>query len=110
MKEKDVLEVIEVARDTGKIRRGVNEVTKSIERGEARLVVAAEDVDPPEIIMHLPVLCNEKKIAFAKVPTKSELGRAAGIDVGCSAIAVAKPGEASKQLTAMIAEAAKASK
>ena len=104
MKDKEVLEVIEVARDTGKIRRGVNEVTKSIERGEAKLVVTAEDVDPPEIVMHLPILCNEKKIAFAKVPTKSELGRAAGIDVGCSAIAVAKPGEAKKQLDSLLTE------
>jgi|SRR3989339_241514 len=102
MKDKEVLEVIEVARDTGKIRRGVNEVTKSIERGEAKLVVTAEDVDPPEIVMHLPILCNEKKIAYAKVPTKSELGRAAGIDVGCSAIAVAKPGEAKKQLDSLL--------
>ncbi|MBI2583192.1 MAG: 50S ribosomal protein L7ae [Candidatus Aenigmarchaeota archaeon] len=102
-KDKDILEVVEVARDTGKIRRGVNEVTKSIERGEAKLVIAADDVDPPEIVMHLPVLCNEKKIAFVKVPTKSELGRAAGIDVGCSTIAVAKPGEAKKQLDEVLA-------
>ena len=102
MKDKEVLEVIEVARDTGKIRRGVIYVNKSIERGEAKLVVTAEDVDPPEIVMHLPILCNEKKIAYAKVPTKSELGRAAGIDVGCSAIAVAKPGEAKKQLDSLL--------
>ena len=107
MKDKEILEVIETARDTGKIRRGVNEVTKSIERGEAQLVIAAEDVEPPEIVMHLPLLCNEKKIVFAKVPSKSELGRAAGIDVGCSAIAIAKPGEAKKQLESLLAAASK---
>ncbi len=101
MKEKEVLEIIEAARETGKIRRGVNEVTKSIERGEAKLVVWAEDIDPPEIVMHLPVLCDEKKIAFAKVPTKVELGRAAGIDVGTSAVAVVDAGEAKKELAAL---------
>jgi len=104
MTEKEVLDIIEAARETGKIRRGVNEVTKSIERGEAKLVVWAEDVDPPEIVMHLPVLCDEKKIKYAKVPTKVELGRAAGIDVGTSAIAVVDAGEAKKELAAITGE------
>lgn len=98
MKDKDVLEVVEAARETGKIRRGVNEVTKSIERGEAKLVIAAEDTDPPEIVMHLPALCDEKKITFVKVPLKVELGRAAGIDVGTSSIAVVDAGEGKKKL------------
>ena len=98
MKEKEILEVIEAARETGKIRRGVNEVTKSVERGEAKVVVFAEDVDPPEIVMHLPALCDEKKIPYVKVPSKVELGRAAGIDVGTTAVAVADAGEAKKTL------------
>lgn len=102
MKEKEVLEIIETARETGKIRRGINEVTKSIERGEAKLVAYAEDVDPPEIVMHLPALCDEKKIPVVKVPTKVELGRAAGIDVGTSAIAVVDAGEAKKELASLI--------
>ena len=51
-----ILEIVEVARETGKIRKGVNEVTKAIERGQAKVVIAAEDVNPPEIIMHLPAV------------------------------------------------------
>jgi len=98
MKENEILEVIEAARETGKIRRGVNEVTKSTERGEAKVVVFAEDIDPPEIVMHLPALCDEKKIPYVKVPSKVELGRAAGIDVGTTAVAVVDAGEAKKQL------------
>ena len=93
-----VLEIIETARETGKIRKGVNETTKSIERGEAKIVVVAEDVSPPEIVMHLPILCDEKKIPFVKVPSKLELGRAAGLDVGTSSVAVADAGEAKKDL------------
>ncbi len=97
-KPEDVLEIIEISRDTGKIRKGVNEATKAVERGIAKLVVVAEDVDPPEIIMHLDPLCNEKKIPLVKVPSKSELGRAAGIDVSSAAIAVTDAGDAKAKL------------
>ena len=102
MKADDVLEIVEISRETGKIRKGINETTKAIERNTAKLVVAADDVDPPEVIMHLPVLCDEKKIAFVKVPSKSELGRAAGLDVGSAAVAVVEPGEAKKKLDDML--------
>jgi large subunit ribosomal protein L7Ae len=94
----DVLEIIEAARDTGKIRKGINEATKAVERSVAKLVVVAEDVDPKEITMHLPPLCEEKKILFRTVPSKNELGRAAGLDVSTAAVAVVDAGEARKKL------------
>ncbi len=100
-KTDEVLEIIEAARETGKIRRGINEATKAIERGTAKLVVAAEDVSPPEIIMHLQPLCDEKKILLVKVSSKNELGRAAGIDVSTAAVAVLDAGEAKKKLDAL---------
>lgn len=103
-KPEDVLEIIEIARDTGKIKRGVNETTKAIERGTAKLVVVAEDVDPAEIVMHLPPLCDEKKIPLVKVPNRSELGRAAGIDVSSAAIAVVDAGDARKKLQELLKE------
>lgn len=98
MKDNEVLEIVEIARETGKIRKGVNEATKAVERGIAKLVVVANDVDPPEIVMHLPALCDEKKIPLVKVASKLELGRAAGIDVSTSAVAVVDAGEAKKKL------------
>ena len=52
------------------------------------------DVTPPEIVMHLPLLCDEKKIAYLYVPTKKELGEAAGIGVPTSAIAIVNDGDA----------------
>src|SRR3989338_5716105 len=88
-------EAVEVARTTGKIKKGTNEVTKSIERGTAKLVVFAKDVNPPEVIMHIPLLCKEKGIPCVEVPSKEELGAAAGLQVGTNAIAVSEPGEAS---------------
>lgn len=89
-----VYEVVEKARKTGKIEKGVNEVTKAIERGTAKLVAYAKDVSPAEIVQHLPVLCNEKKIPCEEVDSKEKLGIAAGIKVSCSAIAVINAGEA----------------
>jgi large subunit ribosomal protein L7Ae len=101
-KPEDILDIIETARETGKIRKGINETTKSIERGEAKLVVYAEDVDPKEITMHLPSICDEKKIALRTVPSKIELGRAAGIAVGTTTVAIADAGEARDKLAKII--------
>ncbi len=97
-KPEDILEVIEIARETGKVKKGVNEATKAVERGVAKAVIVAEDVDPPEVIMHLAPLCDEKKIPLLKVPSKSELGRAAGIDVSAASLAITDAGEAKKKL------------
>jgi large subunit ribosomal protein L7Ae len=93
-----VYEAVEVAKATGKIRKGTNETTKAIEKGDAKLVVVAKDVTPPEIIMHIPVICKEKGIACAEVPSKEELGAAAGLDIGTSSIAIVQPGEAKSLL------------
>jgi len=88
------LESIEVAKATGKIKKGSNEATKALERGEAKLVATAKDTSPPEIIMHLPILAKEKGVVCIQVPTKEELGAAAGISVGTTAVAITKEGEA----------------
>ncbi|MFH0949367.1 MAG: ribosomal L7Ae/L30e/S12e/Gadd45 family protein [Candidatus Aenigmatarchaeota archaeon] len=101
MSVEKILEVIELSRETGKIRKGVNETTKAIERGDAKLVAVAEDVNPPEIVMHIQPLCDEKKVMFFRVPSKLELGRAVGISVGTSAVAVVDLGEAKKKIDAL---------
>ncbi|MDD9954009.1 MAG: ribosomal L7Ae/L30e/S12e/Gadd45 family protein [Candidatus Woesearchaeota archaeon] len=90
----DALEIIELARKTGKIKKGCNEVTKLIEKGEAKFVAYAADVAPKEIVMHLPLLAKEKDIKCAEVEKKEELGVAAGIVVGTAAVAVVEAGNA----------------
>jgi large subunit ribosomal protein L7Ae len=87
-------EALEIARDTGKVGKGSNEVTKAVERGDAILVLLAEDVDPPEIIAHLPVLAEEKEIPYVYLPTKDELGEAAGLNVGTASACIIDAGEA----------------
>ncbi|RLJ06062.1 MAG: 50S ribosomal protein L7ae [Candidatus Aenigmatarchaeota archaeon] len=91
-----VLEAVTLAKTTGKVKKGVNETTKTIERGLAKLVVIAADVQPEEIVMHLPVLCEEKQIPYVYVPSKDELGKAAGIQVPASSIAISETGDAKK--------------
>ena len=97
-----VLQLVEISRNSGEIKIGMNESTKAIERGVAKLVVIAEDVEPEEIVMHLPVLCEEKKIPYVYVPSKVELGRAAGIDVGSAAISILEVGEGKDQLKEIV--------
>ena len=75
-----------------KIRKGMNECTKSIERGQAKLVLMAEDVSPPEILYHVPLLCEEKKIPYGYLSSKKNLGKAVNINVGSSAITIENVG------------------
>ena len=91
-------EAVEKARDTGKLKRGVNEITKAIERGVAKLVVMAQDVEPEEVLMHIPVLCDEKKVPYSYVPSKAELGKASGIEVPTSTVAIVKEGDSKKRI------------
>ncbi|MBX4196096.1 ribosomal L7Ae/L30e/S12e/Gadd45 family protein [Candidatus Pacearchaeota archaeon] len=94
----DFYTIVEKARKTGKVDKGTNEVTKAIERGVAKLVVYAKDVEPKEIVHHLAVLCKEKKIPCVEVDSKQKLGIAVGIGVNTSAVAVIQAGDADKEI------------
>jgi large subunit ribosomal protein L7Ae len=97
----DIYSIIEKARKTGKVEKGTNEVTKSIERGTAKLVVYAADVNPKEIVQHLPLLCKEKKIICREVDSKQKLGIAVGILVSASSVAVINAGDAEKDIASL---------
>lgn len=87
-------EALTIASKSGNVRKGTNEATKAVERAQAKLVVIAEDVDPPEVIAHLPFLCDERKIPYVFVPSKDKLGSAVGIDVPCASACIIKEGDA----------------
>jgi large subunit ribosomal protein L7Ae len=89
-----IYEAIRVAKQSGKVRKGTNETTKAIERGISKLVVIAEDVEPPEVVAHLPILCEERNSAYVFVPSKQQLGQALGIDVPSAAACIMDAGEA----------------
>ncbi|MGM0605713.1 MAG: 50S ribosomal protein L7Ae [Halobacteriota archaeon] len=92
------LEALEVARDTGSVKKGTNETTKSVERGNAQVVFVAEDVTPEEIVMHLPELAAEKGIPVVFVETQDDVGHAAGLEVGSAAAAIVDAGEAASDV------------
>jgi large subunit ribosomal protein L7Ae len=96
-----IYDIVEKASKSGKIDKGINETIKAIERGVAKLVVAAKDVNPKEIIQHLPLLCKEKGIKYHEADSKQKLGIAIGIGVSCSAIAVINAGDAAKDIAAL---------
>ncbi len=89
-----ILEALRVAATSGKVKKGTNEATKAIERGSSKLIVIAEDVEPPEVVAHLPILCEEQGAAFVFVPTKKELGNSLGIEITSAAAAILDAGDA----------------
>jgi len=95
-------EAIRIAKDTGKIKKGTNETTKAVERGMAKLVLIAEDVDPPEVVAHLPLLCEEKKVPYVYVPSKDRLGQACGIEVKAASACIIEAGEAAALIEEVI--------
>jgi large subunit ribosomal protein L7Ae len=97
-----IYEAVEVAKATGRIKKGSNEVTKAIEKGTAKLVAIAKNVNPPEITMHIPLLSKEKDVLCVEVPSKEELGAAAGISVGTASIAIIEEGEAKNTIKEII--------
>lgn len=88
-----IYEAVRVAKQSGKVRKGTNEATKAIERGSSKLIVIAEDVEPPEVVAHLPILCEERNTAYVFVPSKQSLGQALGIDVPSAAASILDAGE-----------------
>jgi large subunit ribosomal protein L7Ae len=97
-------EALKTANDSGKIRKGTNEATKSIERGRAKLVLIAENVEPPEIVAHLPLLCDERNAPYVYVPEKQRIGQAVGLLVGSAAASIEEAGEAEELLTEIVAK------
>ncbi len=98
----EVYKVVGKAKESGKVKKGTNETTKAVERGNAKLVVIATDVDPPEIVAHLPLLCDAKKIPFVYVPSKKKLGEAVNIEVGAASVAILEGGEAENDIKKVI--------
>lgn len=91
-------DILKLASQTGKTKKGVNEVTKAVERGLAKVVFIADNVEPVEIILHLPLLCRDRKVPYIVVPDKRTLGSLVGLEVPTSAVAIVDPGQAQTQV------------
>ena len=102
-----ILEAVRVASTSGKVKKGTNEATKAIERGISKLVVIAEDVEPPEVVAHLPMLCDDQGAAFAFVPSRTELGKSLGIEITSAAAAILDAGDAQHIVDQVVSTIAK---
>jgi ribosomal protein L7Ae-like RNA K-turn-binding protein len=72
----------------GALKKGANEVTKAAERGTAQMVVMAENVNPSELLAHIPMICKEKEIPFIYVEDQAYLAEAAGMPTGTRTAAI----------------------
>ena len=95
-------EAVEIAKKTGKLKKGANEVTKVVEKNTAKLVLVAEDTSPKEIIMHIHPLCEEKGVPCVMVSSKEELGAAAGLNIKTAAVAIIQEGDSKKTIKYII--------
>jgi len=90
-----LLDLVQQASHYRQIRKGANEgkykfpfarsliltqvATKTLNRGISELIILASDTSPLAILLHLPLLCEDKNVPFIYVPSKMALGRACGV-------------------------------
>ncbi|MGQ9595844.1 MAG: ribosomal L7Ae/L30e/S12e/Gadd45 family protein [Thermoproteota archaeon] len=99
----EALELLRLVSKTGKVKRGTNETTKALERGVAKLAYIAENTDPIEIVLHIPLLSRDRKVPYIVIPDKKQLGDAAGLaNVSAAAVAIIDPGEATSMLESVV--------
>eukprot|EP00518_Triparma_eleuthera_P002881 CAMPEP_0182467040 /NCGR_PEP_ID=MMETSP1319-20130603/13152_1 /TAXON_ID=172717 /ORGANISM="Bolidomonas pacifica, Strain RCC208" /LENGTH=124 /DNA_ID=CAMNT_0024667091 /DNA_START=16 /DNA_END=387 /DNA_ORIENTATION=+ len=75
----NILDMIQQSEGHKQLKKGANEATKTLNRGIASLIVLAADTEPLEILLHLPLLCEDKNVPYVFVPDKMSLGRACGV-------------------------------
>ncbi len=86
--EDAIFDLVSSCKD-GAVCRGSNEVTKAAERGSAKLIVMAMDVNPPELLAHIPMICEEKDIPFGYVKSQEFLGKESGLPEGVKTASIA---------------------
>ena len=84
-----ILDVVQQAANYKQLKRGANEATKTLNRGISEFIVLAADTEPLEILLHLPLLCEDKNVPYVFVPSKAALGRACDVSrpvIACSVV------------------------
>eukprot|EP01080_Neovahlkampfia_damariscottae_P004800 gene4800-8386_t len=74
-----IVELLQQASTFKQIKKGANEATKSLNRNQAEFIIMAADAEPLEIVLHLPLLCEDKNVPYIFVKSKTQLGRACGV-------------------------------
>lgn len=82
-----ILNLVQQSHNHQQLKRGANEATKTLNRNQSELIIMAADAEPLEILLHLPLLCEDKNVPYVFVRSKQALGRASGVQrsvVACS--------------------------
>lgn len=74
-----ILDLVQQASHAKQLKKGANEATKTLNRGICEFIIMVADVEPIEIVLHLPLLCEDKNVPYVFVPSKTALGRACGV-------------------------------
>lgn len=74
-----ILDLVQQAQNLRQLKKGANETTKTLNRGISEFIIMAADTEPIEILLHLPLLCEDKNVPYVFVPSKTALGRACGV-------------------------------
>ena len=74
-----ILNLVQQATNYKQLRKGANEATKTLNRGQSEFVILAADSEPLEILLHIPLLCEDKNVPYVFVRSKQALGRACGV-------------------------------
>lgn len=74
-----ILDVVQQSQSLRQLKKGANETTKTLNRGISEFIIMAADTEPIEILLHLPLLCEDKNVPYVFVPSKTALGRACGV-------------------------------
>lgn len=97
------MNLLQQALNYKQLRKGANEATKTLNRSLSEFIVMAADAEPIEILLHLPLLCEDKNVPYVFVRSKQALGRACGVSrpiVACS-VTVNEGSQLKSQITSI---------
>ncbi|CAF9903382.1 MAG: RNA binding protein snu13 [Heterodermia speciosa] len=75
----EILDLVQQTSHYRQLKKGANEATKTLNRGTSEVIILAADTAPLAILLHLPLLCEDKNVPYVYVPSKAALGRACGV-------------------------------
>ena len=100
------MNMVQQAANYKQIRKGANESTKTLNRNLSELIIMAADAEPLEILLHLPLLCEDKNVPYVFVRSKQALGRSCGVSRQVIAVSITsnEGSQLKPQITALTEE------
>ncbi|KAK2033288.1 ribosomal protein L7Ae/L30e/S12e/Gadd45 family protein [Colletotrichum zoysiae] len=77
--QQEILDLVQQCQHYRQLKKGANEATKTLNRGVSELIILASDTLPLSIVLHLPLLAEDKNVPYVYVKSKTALGRACGV-------------------------------